>query len=105
MGTSRGTFYENATSAMYIEIGIEKSLSLSLHCNCPSWISNGVSSCSCQLILKISLLELIISNIDKLLFSWVSLMAQRVQNQPEMQDTRVQSLVWGSPREENSYPL
>ena len=89
LGTSRGTFYENATSAMYIEIGIEKSLSLSLHCNCPSWISNGVSSCSCQLILKISLLELIINNIDKLLFSWAALVVQVVKNLPAMWETGV----------------
>jgi len=80
--------------AMYIEIGREKILSLSLHCNCPSWISNGVSSCSCQLILKISLLELIINNVDKLLFSWASLVVQVIKNLPAMWETGVWFLDW-----------
>ena len=81
LGAFRGTFYENATSLQHALGLAEKrsSLSLSLHCNCSSWISSGVSSCSCQLILKISLLELIINNIDKLLFSWAFLVVQVIR--------------------------
>ena len=38
-------------------------------------------------------------------YSWASLVAQLVKNQPAMRETWVRSLSWGSPGERKGYPL